>query len=451
MNPTIFRVSLDIHKIHSQFTLPIKRGDTSGKLIITLMQSGKPYEITEDCYAKFNASKDKSGVIIDHACYIQNNTIIYDFKAVTTSTAEKLNCEVILYGLDGQAVVSPRFTIIVHDSVVSEEELETSGEFSTLGQLISQANALIKDISSKLANGEFKGEKGEKGDQGGNGNDGVGKKGDDGDSAYDIAVAHGYKGTEAEWLIFLQGDSAYQVAVKNGFNGTEAEWLESLKGTGGGGGQLPQKYIDYLEKQLYKAPTISTFNLTGFNVASAEVGTALEFTGFTHSETDVDNIKGKLTLSVNGYEVNRNIEKSATVANVTHEYSSQVTTAAVQIIKLSGTDTNGGTFYKEITKNFYLPMYCALSKNPDETILNLTLTNLGQRLSSKEYEVTVDDTKYIYFASNAQIKKITQQGVDVAITSIGSRMLSVNGVNQYYQIYRTADTVVKGIYYFMFT
>lgn len=32
-----------------------------------------------------------------------------------------------------------------------------------------------------------------------------------------------------------QGASAYEVAVANGFEGTEAEWLESLKGAGGEG------------------------------------------------------------------------------------------------------------------------------------------------------------------------------------------------------------------------
>ena len=31
----------------------------------------------------------------------------------------------------------------------------------------------------------------------------------------------------------LQGLSAYEVAVANGFNGTEAEWLASLKGETG--------------------------------------------------------------------------------------------------------------------------------------------------------------------------------------------------------------------------
>ena len=74
-----------------------------------------------------------------------------------------------------------------------------------------------------------------------------------GQSAYDVAVEQGFKGTEQEWLASLIGSegpagpqgepgpagpmgqdgkpglSAYEVAVKNGFSGTEEEWLESLK------------------------------------------------------------------------------------------------------------------------------------------------------------------------------------------------------------------------------
>ena len=73
----------------------------------------------------------------------------------------------------------------------------------------------------------------------------AGVDGADGLSAYEVAVANGFKGTEAEWLASLQGadgadgaagadgDSAYEVAVANGFVGTEAEWLATLKGVKG--------------------------------------------------------------------------------------------------------------------------------------------------------------------------------------------------------------------------
>lgn len=85
--------------------------------------------------------------------------------------------------------------------------------------------------------------KGETGANGINGEDGA-----DGASAYQIALNNGFEGTEEEWLASLKGDtgkqgiqgetgpsgvSAYEIAVNNGFEGTETEWLASLKGEKG--------------------------------------------------------------------------------------------------------------------------------------------------------------------------------------------------------------------------
>lgn len=63
-----------------------------------------------------------------------------------------------------------------------------------------------------------------------------GAPGKDGESAYDIAVKNGYKGSEQDWLATFKGQagqnglSAYQVAVQNGYNGTVGDWLSSLIG-----------------------------------------------------------------------------------------------------------------------------------------------------------------------------------------------------------------------------
>lgn len=103
----------------------------------------------------------------------------------------------------------------------------------------------------------------------------ISEKGGNGKSAYEIALEHGFVGTEAEWLESLKGKdgavgpqgeqgppgadgqpgkngeqgspgvdgrdgldgtngkSAFEIAVENGFVGTETEWLESLKGKDG--------------------------------------------------------------------------------------------------------------------------------------------------------------------------------------------------------------------------
>lgn len=63
-----------------------------------------------------------------------------------------------------------------------------------------------------------------------------GVKGDQGESAYEVAVAEGYVGSEAEWLLTLvgpEGKSAYEVAKANGYPGTEVQWIASLKGDAG--------------------------------------------------------------------------------------------------------------------------------------------------------------------------------------------------------------------------
>ena len=112
----------------------------------------------------------------------------------------------------------------------------------------------------------------------------ISEKGKDGKSTYEIAVEHGFVGTEAEWLESLKGvdgkdgvngkngcdgrngvdglpgkdgksgadglpgrdgidgtdgKSAYIIAVEHGFTGTENEWLQSLKGADGKDGITP--------------------------------------------------------------------------------------------------------------------------------------------------------------------------------------------------------------------
>ena len=133
------------------------------------------------------------------------------------------------------------------------------------------------DTGEPGAAGE-KGEPGEKGDTGTAGKDGrdgtdgaAGRDGVNGASAYEIAVQHGYSGSETAWLESLHGadgakgdtgaagakgekgdpgatgaagkdgadgKSAYQIAVASGFDGTEQAWLASLKGEKGDKGDI---------------------------------------------------------------------------------------------------------------------------------------------------------------------------------------------------------------------
>lgn len=134
---------------------------------------------------------------------------------------------------------------------------------------------------------------------GNDGNDGIdgtdgtnGVDGDDGTngaSAYMVAVANGYVGTEPDWLLTLvgadgtngtngtngtdgvdgtdgaDGDSAYEVAVNNGFVGSEAAWLASLVGADGTDG------VDGTDGATGGGPTFIPIAGAIFNGATATI------------------------------------------------------------------------------------------------------------------------------------------------------------------------------------
>ena len=112
----------------------------------------------------------------------------------------------------------------------------------------------------------------------------ISEKGADGKSAFEIAVENGFVGTEAEWLESLKGKdgtdgqpgkngadgtngqdgkdgidgkSAYEIAIANGFFGTESEWLESLKGSDGKDGTDGQPGKDGVDGKDGVTPDMS--------------------------------------------------------------------------------------------------------------------------------------------------------------------------------------------------
>lgn len=120
------------------------------------------------------------------------------------------------------------------------------------------ADGLLGEKGERGADGP-KGDKGDTGLPGPKGADGpagpkgdkgdTGERGQDGKSAYQIAVANGYVGDEAQWLESLKGRdgspgrdgrnglSAYELASGELVYGTVEKWLASLKGAKGDTGE----------------------------------------------------------------------------------------------------------------------------------------------------------------------------------------------------------------------
>lgn len=150
---------------------------------------------------------------------------------------------------------------------------------------------VVKDGNKVLSTNDFTNElktKLEGLKQGLDGNHGA--KGERGYSAYEIAQQNGYTGTKEEWLASLKGQkgdqgnpgvrgvegprgipgvnglpgaSAYEIAKANGYTGSQAEWLQSLKGQKGDTGQC--KTIKVLGTNYnYDQATLNRNSATGY-------------------------------------------------------------------------------------------------------------------------------------------------------------------------------------------
>lgn len=95
----------------------------------------------------------------------------------------------------------------------------------------------IKDASESAGTPGPKGDKGDTGEQGPAGPSGPsgadGQKGADGKSAYEIAVQHGFTGSETEWLASLKGDKGDPGESGTGGGGDVVTGVTSFNGRDG--------------------------------------------------------------------------------------------------------------------------------------------------------------------------------------------------------------------------
>ena len=174
MNDSIKQLSLDFHQSTSREEVKVKKGDNKRQIRISLVDGGKPYRISEGCYAAMTGTKP-DGKKIFNECSIDGNTIVYNVTNQTSAVPGVVNCEVVLYDADDQRITSSKFTILVVDTEYTEgDDIESSDEVTFLTALIGDAvgainnantaaqnaNDVAADLLQAKEDGEFKGEPG---------------------------------------------------------------------------------------------------------------------------------------------------------------------------------------------------------------------------------------------------------------------------------------------------
>lgn len=176
MNYSTYNISLDIHDTSSQVSLNVKKGDTLRRICAVLTENGKPYKIADGASAVFRAKKpmDSNGnrAIVYNNATITDNKICYVLTSGNTEVAGIADCEFTLYDSNGGVITSPKFTLVIDNTVNTDGEVESVGsnELTALSAEVLKAqlatynaNQIKSEVETKLANGEFVGEQGNPG------------------------------------------------------------------------------------------------------------------------------------------------------------------------------------------------------------------------------------------------------------------------------------------------
>lgn len=192
MNMFIHCLSLDIREPMTQAYINVKKGDTARKLIFTFSNYGSAYHISDGCTAVFRAKKPDVTILFN-SCTINGNAVEYIFTSQTVAAVGIVECEVTLADADGKQITSPRFALIVENVLYSDDEVESTNEFTKLQEALAKVSGLGsasiamrvdggyiqystdngKTWVNLIAESDLKGDKGDKGDKGADGKDGA--------------------------------------------------------------------------------------------------------------------------------------------------------------------------------------------------------------------------------------------------------------------------------------
>ena len=151
MNPSVFRIRLDLHGRTPGAVLRISEGDTARRLICELCEDGRPYVFSDETYVIFEAVKPDGSTVAGDAAVIGASRIEYGIPSAAVNTRGTVSCCFKLYGADGLILATPTFNIIVTEEVYDTDYPEGTDSFSALDGLITKAVGVVGEASGSAA------------------------------------------------------------------------------------------------------------------------------------------------------------------------------------------------------------------------------------------------------------------------------------------------------------
>lgn len=151
MNAIQYRIRLDVSKADNQSEIVVKQNDTRSRVVRAYLSNGsKPYEIAEGVSAVVRGKKP-SGAILYNACEIDNDFVVFEITNQMIAEPGVVECEITLNGADGEVLTSPSFLLFVEGKIFSDDEVESTNEFTALQRVQADLNKVLDSWDSATA------------------------------------------------------------------------------------------------------------------------------------------------------------------------------------------------------------------------------------------------------------------------------------------------------------
>lgn len=135
------RLVLDVSMTMCQATVSVMQNDTARKVIVSLVQEGRPFHIPPGAYVIFQARREIDGeeYPIFDACTVDHvrNAILYDIPGNTTAKEGVFEGQFLIMDRDGSTLFCPKMTLVVRQNLFQISVLKSEG-FSALQGLVEQ-------------------------------------------------------------------------------------------------------------------------------------------------------------------------------------------------------------------------------------------------------------------------------------------------------------------------
>ncbi len=127
-----YDLRLDVGRMGSQASVAVKRGDRHVRMLRVRLFSGtNPMPLAEGTLGVLRGVKP-DGTILFNDCATRGNVIEQVMTEQMLAAAGLLECELTVYGKDGEVLTTPRFDVYIEDVLYPDALIESTDEYTGL-------------------------------------------------------------------------------------------------------------------------------------------------------------------------------------------------------------------------------------------------------------------------------------------------------------------------------